>query len=104
MTDFLPLMKQPCLLGNDQYPGKALSPLCPHYHSHRLDLSELKKSLDCLNSTVDAVAEKCDAVCNGSFAGDIRLDSRILLNVDPTFVMYDDDKIENRDVLKSTCS
>jgi len=85
MIDFLPLMKQPCLLGADK-------------------VGELKQTLNCLNSTSDAISNKCDALCNGSLAGDVRLESRILLNVDPAFVMFDDDKQENRDVLKSTCT
>jgi len=84
MLDFVPLLKQPCLLGTDK-------------------VADLVKAMDCLNSTSDAVVEKCDSLCNSSFAGDIRMDSRVVLNVNPAFVLYDDDKLENRDVLKSTC-
>jgi len=85
LLDFLPLMKQPCLLGSDR-------------------TADLKKATDCLNTTTDRVSEKCDPVCNGSLNGDIRLRSRIVLSVDPAMVMYDDDKAENQKMLKTTCS
>jgi len=87
LLDFMPLMKQPCLLGGSKE-----------------KITELTTSLDCLNTTAGAIGDKCDPVCNGSFAGDIRLNSHIVLNVDPAFIIYDDDKAENRNVLKSTCS
>jgi len=87
MMDFLPMMKTPCLLGIDR-------------------IEELQKVMDCLNSTSDLVADKCDPVCNGSFSEDdskLRVDSRVVLNVDPAFILYDDDKKENTDVLRATC-
>jgi len=84
MVDFLPLMKQPCLLGTDNY-------------------AELQKTLDCLNVSSDTVSEKCDSICNGTFDANERLESNVVLNVDPSFIMYDDDKKENTEVLRSTC-
>jgi len=84
MIDFLPLMKQPCLLGTDNY-------------------AELQKTLNCLNTSSDVVDEKCDSVCNSTFGDSTRLESNVVLNVDPSFIMYDDDKKENTEVLRETC-
>lgn len=84
IIDFLPLMKQPCLLGPDNF-------------------AELQKTLDCLNTSSDVVSNKCDPICNGTFSDNLRLESNVVLNVDPSFVMFDDDKKENTDVLRATC-
>jgi len=84
MIDTLPLLKQPCLLGTDNF-------------------DELQDTLHCLSNSSALVSDKCDSVCNGSFADNLRLESSILMNVDPSFAIYDDDKQENKQVLKSTC-
>lgn len=96
-------MKQPCILGTDRVAGTQNSSKFSKIEKIDFFL-DLKKALDCLNGTSEAISEKCDPVCNGSFAGDIRMESRVILNVDPAFVIYDDDKLENRDVFKSTCT
>lgn len=84
LLDFTPTMKMPCILGDDKY-------------------SELEKVQTCLNSTDDQVMAKCDPKCNSTLAANNDVENRIILNVNPPFIMYDNNKKANTVALSSTC-
>jgi len=86
LTDFLPLMKQPCLLGIDKF-------------------GELKNAITCINSTGDLVTQRCSPQCNDTASGmgvdDV--ESGIHLSVEPSYVIFDDDKKKNTEGLRAVC-